>query len=152
MIKGEFYIFISAQPGYYVDGNVSKQVSRDLPRGLEPLPAVTLRTTTSTRRRAVLLVTMLGFFDAIVLLVSLAISLAILVPLSGVLVRFRANYNPKALQLDTEGHVQAYTSPVITSYFAMLKRVYDIEVSLFPGFTYLHVLTNIGLPRLVQGS
>ncbi|KAG6331089.1 hypothetical protein ID866_7998 [Astraeus odoratus] len=70
---------------------------------------------------------MLGFFDIVVLLASLAISLAILVPLTGALVRFRANYNPKGLQLDPEGDVQPHTGPVITSFFAMLKRVYDIE-------------------------
>jgi hypothetical protein len=45
------------------------------------------------------------------LIASLALSLAIFVPFSGALVRFRANYNPKALQLDTEGGAQPYTGP-----------------------------------------
>ncbi|KAH7888747.1 mitochondrial carrier [Phlebopus sp. FC_14] len=70
---------------------------------------------------------MLGFLDTLALLGSLAISLAILVPLTGALVRFRAHYNPKGLQLDAEGDVQPHTGPVITSYVAMLKRVYKIE-------------------------
>ncbi|KAI6021391.1 mitochondrial carrier [Pisolithus microcarpus] len=70
---------------------------------------------------------MLGLLDMIVLMASLAISLAIMVPLVGAIVRFRANYNPKGLQLDPEGDVQPHTGPVISSFFAMLKRVYDIE-------------------------
>jgi len=58
---------------------------------------------------------------------SLAVSLAVLVPLTGALVRFRAHYNPKGLQLDPEGDVQPHTGPVITSFLAMLMRVYRIE-------------------------
>jgi hypothetical protein len=71
---------------------------------------------------------MLAFTDMLLLVGSLAISLAILVPLTGALVRFRAHYNPKGLQLDPEGGVQPHTGPVITSFFAMLVRVYRIEV------------------------
>ncbi|KIJ61321.1 hypothetical protein HYDPIDRAFT_42724 [Hydnomerulius pinastri MD-312] len=74
---------------------------------------------------------MLGFVDMLLLIGSLAVSLAIFVPLTGALVRFRAHYNPKGLQLDTEGDVQPHTGPVVTSFFAMLKRVYRIEV--WPG-------------------
>lgn len=73
---------------------------------------------------------MLPFIDMLLLVGSLAISLAILVPLTGTLVRFRAHYNPKGLQLDPEGDVQPHTGPVITSFFAMLVRVYRIEVRL----------------------
>ena len=65
----------------------------------------------------------------LLLLLSLALSLAIVVPLTGGLVRFRANYNPKGLRLDAEGEVQPYTGPVVSSFFGMLKRVYRIEVS-----------------------
>ena len=36
---------------------------------------------------------------------SLAASFLIIVPLTGILVRFRANYNPKGLRLDSEGVV-----------------------------------------------
>lgn len=71
---------------------------------------------------------MLSLTDALLLLGSLAVSLAILVPLTGALVRFRAHYNPKGLQLDPEGGVQPHTGPIITSFFAMMVRVYRIEV------------------------
>ncbi|KAF8893801.1 hypothetical protein BD779DRAFT_1503481 [Infundibulicybe gibba] len=70
---------------------------------------------------------MFAFLDIILLLITLAISLAIIVPLTGVLVRFRSNYNPKGLRLDPEGDVQAHTGPVVQSYFAMMQRVYRIE-------------------------
>ena len=71
------------------------------------------------------------FTEIILLIFSLALSLVIIVPLTGVLVRFRANYNPKALRLDPEDGAQAHTGPVIRSYFGMMKRVYTIEVSSF---------------------
>ena len=64
------------------------------------------------------------------LLLALAISLGILVPFTGVLVRFRANYNPKGLQLDSEGGAVPHTGPVVRSYFRMMARVYRIEVCL----------------------
>lgn len=66
------------------------------------------------------------------LLVALAISLIIFVPLSGVLVRLRANYNPKGLQLDSEGGAVPHTGPVVRSYFKMMGRVYRIEVRRIP--------------------
>ena len=58
-----------------------------------------------------------------------AIFLLITVPLTGGLVRLRANYNPKGLQLDPEDGVQPHTGPVITSFFVMLYRVRNLEVS-----------------------
>ncbi|KAL7281750.1 mitochondrial carrier [Trametes coccinea BRFM310] len=61
------------------------------------------------------------------LIFSLAVSLAISVPLTGALVRLRANYNPKALQLDPEGNAHVHTGPIVTSFFGMLRRVYRIE-------------------------
>ncbi|KAF9241552.1 mitochondrial carrier [Melanogaster broomeanus] len=70
---------------------------------------------------------MVGFVDMLLLVGSLAVSLAVLVPLSGALLRFRAHYNPKGLQLDPDGDVQPHTGPVITSFFVMLMRVYRIE-------------------------
>lgn len=73
----------------------------------------------------------LGLFDTLLLFISLGISLLIVVPLTGVLVRFRANYNPKALQLDAEGGAVPHTGPVINSYFSMMGRVYRLEG--FPG-------------------
>ncbi|KAJ3575100.1 hypothetical protein NP233_g1326 [Leucocoprinus birnbaumii] len=69
----------------------------------------------------------LGFLDTILLFITLGLSLAIVVPLTGVLVRFRANYNPKGLQLDAEGGAAPHTGPVVTSYFSMMGRVYRIE-------------------------
>ncbi|RDX55007.1 mitochondrial carrier [Lentinus brumalis] len=72
-----------------------------------------------------------GLFEFIVLsltlVISLVVSLAITVPLTGALVRLRANYNPKALQLDPEGNVNVHTGPIVTSFFGMLRRVYRIE-------------------------
>jgi hypothetical protein len=61
--------------------------------------------------------------------VFLAIFLLITVPLTGALVRLRANYNPKGLQLDPEDGVQPHTGPVITGFFVMLSRVRQLEVS-----------------------
>ncbi|KAF8520433.1 mitochondrial carrier [Hysterangium stoloniferum] len=60
---------------------------------------------------------------------TLAICLAeiITLPFVGVLVRFRANYSPKGLQLDAEGGAQPHAGPVVTSYFAMFKRVLQLE-------------------------
>lgn len=68
--------------------------------------------------------------EVIFLILTLALILVITVPLTGVLVRLRANYNPKALRLDVEGGAQAHTGPVIHSYFGMMARVYRIEVGL----------------------
>jgi len=66
-------------------------------------------------------------YDILVLIFSLVISLAIVVPLAGGLVRFRANYNPKGLQLDAEDGVQPHTGPVVSSFFGMIRRVHRIE-------------------------
>ena len=70
--------------------------------------------------------------DIIMFFATLALSIAIAVPLTGVLVRYRANYNPKGLQLDAEGDAQPYTGPIIRSYFTMFARVYRIEVRHVP--------------------
>ncbi len=66
--------------------------------------------------------------------IFLCIFLLITVPLTGALVRLRANYNPKGLQLDPEDGVQPHTGPVITSFFLMLSRVRRLEV----GSTAFH--------------
>ncbi|KAK7692748.1 hypothetical protein QCA50_004381 [Cerrena zonata] len=65
-------------------------------------------------------------FILTVLLTVLA-GLLITVPLTGALVRLRANYNPKGLQLDDEGNAEPHTGPVVTSFFSMLGRVKRIE-------------------------
>ena len=70
----------------------------------------------------------LGILDLLLLIPSLGLTLAVLVPLTGGLVRFRANYNPKGLQLEPDGGVQPHTGPVVSTYFGMLKRVYKLEV------------------------
>lgn len=68
------------------------------------------------------------FLELLGLFVSLAAYLAIAVPLNGALVRLRANFNPKSIQLDAEGNVEPHTGPVVTSFFGMLARVKRIEV------------------------
>lgn len=60
---------------------------------------------------------------------TIATSFLVAVPLAGALVRFRANYTPKGLQLDGEGGVQPHAGPVVNSYFGMLMRVKRLEVS-----------------------
>lgn len=72
-----------------------------------------------------------------VLFVAMVISLAIVVPLTGVLVRFRANYNPKALHLDSEGGATPHTGPVVNSYIQMFARVQRIEVGC-SNASYVH--------------
>jgi hypothetical protein len=76
----------------------------------------------------------MAFEIASLLLFSLflAIFICFTVPLTGALVRLRANYNPKGLQLDPEDGVQPHTGPVITSFFVMLSRVRQLEVSDVP--------------------
>jgi hypothetical protein len=64
----------------------------------------------------------------LVIVIALAISLLITVPITGALVRLRANYNPKGLQLDDEGVVHPYTGPQLTSFLGMLFRVKRLEV------------------------
>ncbi|KAH7907111.1 mitochondrial carrier [Hygrophoropsis aurantiaca] len=92
---------------------------------------------------------MQGFVDTILPLSSLGFFLAILVPLTGALVRVRAHYNPKGVQLDPEpeGDVQPHTGPVMYSFFGMLKRVYRIEgwSGLYKGLmpTMLPVLSTL---------
>ena len=74
-----------------------------------------------------------------ILFVAMVISLAIIVPLTGVLVRFRANYNPKALHLDSEGGATPHTGPVINSYIQMFVGVQRIEV----GHSYASCSHNL---------
>ncbi|PPQ77646.1 hypothetical protein CVT24_005473 [Panaeolus cyanescens] len=81
------------------------------------------------------------YITAIVLYYVLQI--IVIPPLTNVLVRFRANYNPKGLALedaDAAEQQQAPTTPVVgpvvKSYFAMFARVYRLEgiYGLFKGF------------------
>ncbi|KAG6833261.1 hypothetical protein H0H87_009436 [Tephrocybe sp. NHM501043] len=62
---------------------------------------------------------------------NIAISLAITIPFVGILIRYRAHYSPKAVQLDSEFEgAQTQTGPVIHGYFSTFKRVYKLEVRL----------------------
>ena len=81
----------------------------------------------------------------ILLLASLAITLAVSVPFASALVRFRAHYNPKGLRLDPEGGVQPRAGLAITSFFAMLVRIYRIEVRVTTLLSYsctIKLVTN----------
>jgi len=79
----------------------------------------------------------------IIFAISLPVALLIAVPLGGVVVRFRANYNPKGLQLDGEGGVLPHTGPQVTSLYGMFRRVlrYEGWAGLYKGF----------MPTLVVG-
>ncbi|EPT05042.1 hypothetical protein FOMPIDRAFT_1021734 [Fomitopsis schrenkii] len=76
------------------------------------------------------------FWLTAILAASLGISLLITVPLTGALVRVRANYNPRGLQLDADGNIEPHTGPVVTSFVGMLARVKRIEgwAGLYKGF------------------
>jgi hypothetical protein len=80
-----------------------------------------------------------AFLDLIGVIAAVVASTAIAVPFAGVLVRLRANYNPKSLQLDPEDGVQPHTGPVVTGYWAMFARVYRLEswAGLYKGFSRL---------------
>ena len=72
--------------------------------------------------------------EYLVLIPSLALSLSIVVPLTGVLVRFRANYTPRGLALDNEGSAVPHTGPEVNSYFGM-----------FDVFTFCSSSVNMNL-------
>jgi hypothetical protein len=95
-----------------------------------------------------------SILSLLLFVVFLSVFILITVPLTGGLVRLRANYNPKGLQLDPEDGVQPHTGPVITSFFVMLYRVRNLEVSqasceVFIG--WLNGITNLGLERPYEG-
>jgi hypothetical protein len=82
-----------------------------------------------------------NMFNIWILAVSLCISVLIIVPLAGAIVRLRANYNPKGLRLDGEVGVEPLTGPAVTSMIGMIRRVYRIEVRFTqPSFCYLLML------------
>lgn len=92
--------------------------------------------------------------DLLIIVVALAVSLLITVPISGALVRLRANYNPKGLQLDDEGVVHPYTGPQLTSFFGMLARVKRLEVrprQILAADTLIHTPFSQGWPGLYKG-
>lgn len=61
--------------------------------------------------------------ELLILIPSLIITLAIVVPLTGVLIRYRANYNPKSLQLDAEGGAQAHTGAPCAASVSLVLNV-----------------------------
>lgn len=84
-------------------------------------------------------------------LVFLAFFLVVTVPLNGTLVRLRANYNPKGLQLDEEDGVQPHTGPVVTSFFVMMARVKRLEVRLWISLLSLTSTNSNMTPSLRVG-
>lgn len=98
--------------------------------------------------------TMAFVVDFLIVVVALAVSLLITVPIIGGLVRLRANYNPKGLQLDEEGVVHPYTGPQLTSFLGMLTRVKRLEVRPLQSLTsdvLIHPLSLQGWPGLYKG-
>ena len=92
--------------------------------------------------------------DLLLIAVALAVTMIITVPITGALVRLRANYNPKGLQLDDEGVVHPYTGPQLTSFFGMLSRVKRLEVRprwILVTDTLIHMLSLQGWPGLYKG-
>ncbi|KAF8065010.1 mitochondrial carrier domain-containing protein [Lyophyllum atratum] len=97
------------------------------------------------------------------LIFNLGLSLAITIPLVGVLVRYRANYSPKAIRLEnvedgSDTVTQVRTGPAVSGYFAMLKRIYKLEgwAGLYKGTMpvlllslFFYLLTGIYI--LVEG-
>ncbi|KAI0070182.1 mitochondrial carrier [Panus rudis PR-1116 ss-1] len=79
---------------------------------------------------------MFELFFLLSLVVTILTGLLIATPLTGALVRLRANYNPRGLQLDDEGNAEPHTGPIVTSFFGMLGRVKRIEgwSGLYKGF------------------
>jgi hypothetical protein len=90
-------------------------------------------TPTNQQHVSLTILNMLGVIDFIaaflIFCLASSVSLFLHVPLLGALVRFRANYTPKGLQIGEEGGVTPHVGPVVPNYLAMLLRVKRIEVS-----------------------
>jgi hypothetical protein len=111
--------------------------------------------------------TMLGVIELMTALlifcVASSVSLLIQTPLLGALVRFRANYTPKGLQIGEEGGMTPHVGPVVPNYFSMLLRVKRIEVSVVSvigsvrsrgvshSFIRSHVFSAQGMARFMEG-
>ncbi|XAO23179.1 hypothetical protein I312_101957 [Cryptococcus bacillisporus CA1280] len=88
------------------------------------------------------------FFLAIAILaVALALSVAITLPFTGALVRWRANYNPIAVGLDQESRV----GPTLTSLFGTMKRIKRLEgwqgmwKGMYPTLLYSTLLSVLSI-------
>jgi len=66
-------------------------------------------------------------FAILLLTLSVSLSSFVIIPWLGTLVRFRANFTPKGLQLDQDGGAQPHVGPVVKSYLGMLLRTKRIE-------------------------
>jgi len=87
--------------------------------------------------------------------------LAILTPLSGVLVRYRANFTPKRIRLtdesfDVDGAAVALNDNTTIGYFGMMKRVFRLEgfSGLYKGFmpNLLSIICLIALSAIFLAS
>ncbi|KAF7341615.1 Mitochondrial carrier [Mycena sanguinolenta] len=80
------------------------------------------------------------YFIPLVFVVG-ALAAAIVLPFQSVLVRFRTNYTPKRVQLETEQSAAEYSYWNYT-YFKMAKRVFQIEgiAGFFKGFWLLYMI------------
>ncbi|KAF9222285.1 hypothetical protein BS17DRAFT_708970 [Gyrodon lividus] len=59
--------------------------------------------------------------------VVLVITFIAVVPLGGNIVRVRAQYTPKVVQLDPENSTDAPGRSVMKSYWGMMRRIYRLE-------------------------
>jgi hypothetical protein len=85
-----------------------------------------------------------------IILISLVLSVLVGFPLFGTLVRFRANYVPKRVQLEVEEGEIVLDTPV-NSYFGILRRIARIEVRKFEAMGG-RLLQDIGLCWAIQGD
>ena len=88
-------------------------------------------------------------------ILRIAFQLFVVVPCFGVIVRLRANYTPRGLQLDeegTEGNRDRRVGPVV-SFFGMLRRIKRIEVCFHNVvvlyFRSCHPFRFVGVGRLL---
>ncbi|KZV68452.1 hypothetical protein PENSPDRAFT_513891 [Peniophora sp. CONT] len=66
-------------------------------------------------------------FIAIQTIVISGLGLILALPIWGTLVRIRANYTPKVVQLETEDNVQPPTGSAVTGFIAMMSRTKHLE-------------------------
>lgn len=91
-----------------------------------------------------------GLVAFVLIFAVFAIILALSVPFTGTLVRYRASYNPRGIALDVEGGATPPTGPVVKSYFGMMARVYRIEVLLYLAACIENSQPCSGLGRSLQ--
>ncbi|KAF7378191.1 hypothetical protein MSAN_00243700 [Mycena sanguinolenta] len=100
-----------------------------------------------------------GVVDFAVWIATTGIMLAIAIPFTGILVRYRANYTPKtgAVHLDDEAALDTAAAPRVDAsigYFGMLKRVYRLEgwAGLYKGTmpTIVAAIIALGVRALVR--